>query len=139
MIESLLVKIASFVFKKAILAPLFKAVSTAYEIYSVFNTLYDFRDCIQTTNDCRELCIYGLKLISDPLTDAILNSLVNIGSHKYQVEKTSSGIYIASSLVPIFKVSDKTIPSKIFTKSNKIFVPGGEGLFSKTTNKFKKW
>lgn len=138
MIETLLLKIASFVFKEALLAPFFQAVATAYEIYSIFDTLIDISDCVNTTNDCKELGVVGLQLISNPLTESTVNSLVNINNHSYQVEKTSSGIYIASSLVPTFKVYDKSIPSKVFTSSSKIFVSGGSGSFTNKTNKFTK-
>lgn len=111
LIEALLSKIAFAVFKKAaILGPL-KWLAGAYEIYSVIDSVLDLADCIETANDCNELSVCGLKVVSDPLSSAVIDRLIHIGSHSFEVERTDSGLYLASSLTPRFALNPSHFPA----------------------------
>lgn len=102
-IESFLTKIVAILFKKAAIAGGLKALATAVEVYSVFDTLHDLATCVDSTNDCADLGLCAVNVISDPMSDAVIERLTGVGSERFVVEKTQSGLYIASSLVPAFR------------------------------------
>ena len=110
MIEALLIKIAAAVFKKAAFSGL-AAAATAYEIYSIFDTISDASDCIETVNDCSELGVCGIQVVSESVAEPMLNRLVNIGNTTFEVSKSSSGIYVASSLTKRFAANGLNFPS----------------------------
>jgi hypothetical protein len=136
MIEALLTKIASVIFKKVLAHSGFKALAAAYEIYSVIDTISDLSDCVETTNDCSDLAVFGIEVISNPLTELAYHKLVEIGSHTYYVEKTSSGIYIASNLIPEFKASSNDIPLEVFKGGPGSFRSGSKGSFRSGSRNF---
>ncbi|MBI3876549.1 MAG: hypothetical protein HY300_11480 [Verrucomicrobia bacterium] len=103
-VESFLVKIATAVFKKAAMGAALAKAASVYEIYSTIDSITDFAHCVHSTNDCNELAVCGLQVISDPLVDHTIQELVGAGSHSFVVEETTSGIYIVSRLAPTFAV-----------------------------------
>jgi len=130
MLESFLVKIAAAVFKKAVIAAGLKSAATAYEIYSVVDAISDISDCVETTNDCYALDVSGVNVVSDYLSQAAVDRLLDVGGHSFTVEKTASGIYLASRVVPTFRVSSVSLPSGIFSGGKGSFRSGGGGGFS---------
>ena len=111
MIEGLLAKIVAAIFKKAAVCTALKAVATAVEVYSVFDVLADLHDYIQTTNDCHDLSVCGLQVVSGPLSEQVVDRLLNLGNHCFVVERSKNGLYVASSLTPRFHLSDLQFPA----------------------------
>lgn len=116
MIETFFVKIASAVFKKALLSSAPKSLASTYEINSVFDRLKDILDCLESINDCNDLGVCALRVFSDPLSEAAVDSLLELKSQTFTVEKTSSGIYIASQIIPSFSVAPSRFPSEVFAE-----------------------
>lgn len=110
MIELFLGKIVATLLKKVAVGGLIKAAASAYEIYSIFDTLSDFSDCLQSTNNCNQLSVSGVQVISDPLVGAAIDKLITVGSTTFEVQRTKSGLYVASSLVPKFALSNRNFP-----------------------------
>lgn len=104
MIELFLTKIAFAFLDKAALGSSLSVVLKAYEIYSVFDAIADSIDCVRSANDCRELNVCGLQVVSDPVAKHGVDYLVGVGKDVFVVDKTTSGLYIASALVPAFRV-----------------------------------
>ncbi len=111
MIESLLAKIAAAVFKSAAIGSVVSKAAAAYEMYTLFDGLSETGDCVYTTNDCDALETYGVTVLSDHVGDTVADKLIQINNHSFTVEKTKSGIYIASSLTPRFSTSSLVFPS----------------------------
>ena len=104
LIEGFLSKVALAVLKNGIgsIAPL---GLKAFEIYSAFEVADDFSNCIMSTNDCDELGVCALKVISDPLEQYCVDHLVEMGSETFHLENTPSGLYIASKASGTFRPS----------------------------------
>lgn len=102
-IESFLIKIAAAVFKKAAAGSALAKVGSAYQIYSAVDSITDFAHCIHSTNDCRDLLVCGLQVISDPLVDHAIEQLLGAKSHSFTVEETPSGIYVVNRFVSTFR------------------------------------
>jgi len=109
-IEGLLAKIAAAVFKKAAIGTALKWLAPAIEIYSIFDTLTDFADCVETSNDCHDMSVCGLHVVSDPLTDIAIDRLLTVGNTTFEVQQTSSGLYVANSLTPRFSLDPVRFP-----------------------------
>lgn len=123
MLESFLIKIASLVFKKAAIGGVLASAAAAYEIYSVIDTISDVTNSVDTVNDCSELAVYGVEVATNRLTDEAFDKIVKFNNHSFSVNKTKSGIYIASSMLPKFEANNLVFPqlsNKSFSKiSNK--------------------
>lgn len=130
MIESFLVKIASAVFKKALIWGGLKSAAIAYEIYSVVDAVSDVSNCVDTVNDCSALDVSDVHVVSNYLSQTAIDRLLNIGSHSFTVEKTASGIYLASKIVPTFRVNRGSLPGRIFAGGKGSFKSGGGRSFS---------
>ena len=104
--EIFLTKIAAAVLKKAAFGSAFTAVSAALQIYSIFELARGMLDCVESMNDCCELGVNECHVISDVLADRVADQLVDIGNTTFEVRKTNSGVYIASSIVPEFRAPD---------------------------------
>lgn len=104
MIEVFLTKIAFTILEKAALGSSLSILFKAYEVYSVFDTVVDAVDCVQSANDCRELKVCSLQVVSDPVAKHGVDYLVGVGKDMFVVDRTTSGLYIASALVPAFRV-----------------------------------
>lgn len=111
MLESLLFKIASAIFKKVALGGLIKTAAAAYEIYSVIDAVSDISYTVDTVNDCSDLSVFGVKVASNSLSEVAFNKIIQLNSHSFQVEKTKSGIYIASSMLPRFAANSLNFPT----------------------------
>lgn len=123
LIEAFLAKIAGAVFKKAMIGGLLKTVATAYEIYSVFDAVSDAVDCVDSANDCADLGVCGVHVASGPLSDVVAERLIGVGSERFLVEQTPSGVYVASSLVPAFRPHGLSMPRISVASSPRIVVP----------------
>ncbi len=102
LVEAFLTKIVAALLKKSAVSAI-AAVGKAIEVYTVLDTLADACDAVTSFNDSSDLGIAGLQVISDPMSEAVANQLLSIGSDRYTVEKLSSGVYIASKFTPAFK------------------------------------
>ena len=103
----LLGQIAFMIFKKAVIAPV---LGTIFKVVSVIETIVDLYHCIETTNDCEQLGVFGLKVGSGQLTAAAYDTLVKMGSEEFSVQKSSGGIYVASKIVPAFVATPANFP-----------------------------
>ena len=130
MIEAFLTKIAAAIFKKALIGSVLKTLASAYSIYSAVDTIVDVADCLDSANDCSDLGVCGLHVVSPVLTEVAMDRLLEVGSHSFTVEKTSSGIYVASQVTPSFKVSPGYLPSGVFSGGRSSFSSGGRKGFS---------
>ena len=99
-LKAFLSKIAKVVVGKSILI----YVAKAFEIYSVFEAVSDAIGYIRAKSNCPELGKFGIAVVSDFLGNSAAEALLDIGSDRFTVEKTASGIYIASKVIPTFSV-----------------------------------
>ena len=106
-IEMLLSKIAFTILKKAVIAPV---LGTIFKVVSVIETITDLYHCIETTNDCKQLGIFGLKVGSGQLTEVAYDTLIKMGKEEFSIQKTSGGIYVASKIVPAFVATPADFP-----------------------------
>jgi hypothetical protein len=104
LIEAFLTKIATAVFTKAILPQGLAVLAGAYEIYSLVEDIAGMANCVDSANDCAELGVCALHVASGPLSDVVASRLLEVGCHTFTVDKTRSGIYIASTLVRPFRI-----------------------------------
>ncbi|MBI9065478.1 MAG: hypothetical protein JEZ14_26065 [Marinilabiliaceae bacterium] len=104
------IKIASTIFKKVLIGKA-AALASAYEIYSIFDTISDTSDLVESINDCNELSVSELKVVSDVMSDSLVDQLIRVGSTNFEVQKTKSGIYIASNVVRRFPADSLNFPS----------------------------
>lgn len=111
MIESFLAKIFVLILKKSSAIVVSRLAISAIEIYSTFQAVMGLVDCIESVNDCQELSVCGLKVVSPPMTETIVNQLIKVGNTTFDVRRTESGIYLASSLVPEFALSHLDFPA----------------------------
>ena len=113
MLEALLVKIAGAVFKKALAGVAGKvaaAATSAIQVYSTVETVLDTYHCVRTCNDCHDLGVCGVRVLSDPLSDEAIERVVGLGRHSFVVRRASSGIYIASRLGPQYRAYGLRFP-----------------------------
>lgn len=106
-VELLLSKIVFSIFNKAVLAP---ALGKLFQVISLIEACVDLYHCIETTNNCEELGVVGLKVVSDQLPEIAYDNLMNIGTEKFSVQRTPGGIYVASKLVPVFVATPADFP-----------------------------
>jgi len=70
----------------------------------VFSSVIELVDSIRSINDCADLAIHGLKVTSDVMASSIAAQLLEVGSSTFVVERTKSGVYIASDVTKAFQV-----------------------------------
>lgn len=116
-LESFILKIITVITKKAIVSTLVKGIITAFEVYSVLDTINDAINCITTTNDCKDLGLCGISVASDQLTDKAFDKIIQIGDSKYTVERTKSGIYVANNYIPTIKLVESHEIGRLFNSS----------------------
>jgi hypothetical protein len=110
MIESLLVKIGGAILKKGLATAGLQALASAYEVYSLIDDAADLAHCVRTASDCHELSICGLHVMSDPLSDAVIGQLLDLGGHTFTIQQRRSGVYLAHSLGPTFSAPSLNRP-----------------------------
>ncbi|MBN1971556.1 MAG: hypothetical protein JW870_19485 [Candidatus Delongbacteria bacterium] len=138
MLESFLIKIVATLLKKAIAAPIIKTIANAFHVYTVIDTANDLINCIETTNSCNDLGVCGVKVVAENLAEAAFDKIVKVGNDSFTVEKTKSGIYVASRYVPKFEIVNPTFEMvKIFSKTGNL---SGNGSFTNpfSSNTFSK-
>ncbi len=86
-------------------------MSDSFTIWSYFELAHGLHNVVETTNNCNELSVSGLKLLSDPLSDAVAESLIRIGNESFKVSKSSSGIYVASNSLSDYHFHNIQFPS----------------------------
>lgn len=135
MIKSFFNKIIGSVFKKAIKGTLLGPLSTFYDIYAFFDLLNDVDDALNSVNTCSELAVAGLEVTSDLLASSTVNRLVSLGNESFHVEKTQSGIYVASKSLNEYKLPSGIVPESAFKTEKKIFVPSSYKSLSSNSRK----
>ena len=106
-IEFLLSKIAIAIFNKAVIAP---SIAKPFMVFSAFELYADIANCVQTSNDCNELRVCGLKVVSNRLPDAIIDRLISVGNESFEVTPTASGLFVASRFSPPFAATPQDFP-----------------------------
>ena len=129
MLSWLFTKIAGAVLGNAFAGAL-AAGSSAYELYSLFETYSGCDNVVTADAGCDELNVHGVKVISEELTGQAIDLLLQNSTQRFNVEKTGSGIYIASKLIEPFKVPDQGQFERYFSRS---------GPFSKSGGPFKPY
>lgn len=132
MIGALLTKIAGAVFQKAASFAFLSSIASAYEIFSVVESISDLSDCLATVSDCDPLGVCGVEVVSDHLSNAALEQILKKPKHSFKVEKRKSGIYIVSQLAPSFQAHGIDFPKvrheqpKTITSTKTIIAPGNK-------------
>lgn len=106
-----------------------KFIGDSFTIWSYFELAHGLHNVIETTNSCNELSVSNLKVLSDPLSDAVSESLLRIGNESFRVSKSSSGIYVASNSLSDYQFNNIQFPSYNSGGSGG-FNSGGFGGFS---------
>lgn len=110
LVEGFLTKIAGAVLKKAA-GSLIPSLSNCIGIYSAIDSANEINKIISSINDSNALKVNSLNVASGILTDLAFDKLISSNRHSFNVEKTSSGIYIVSDIVPSFKVNNLSFPT----------------------------
>ena len=105
LIESFLTKIAVSVFQQALINAELPVISKAVEIYSTFRNAVGLVNQIRSINSSGTLRVSGLEVLSDKLANTTADFLIKLGKETFAVDKTGSGIYIASDIKPTFRAS----------------------------------
>lgn len=106
LIESFLTKIAIAIFKQALVSAEIPVISKAVEIYSVFQNAVGLANQIKSINSSNPLQVFNLEVLSDKLAAPTADFLYKLGKETFAVDKTSSGVYIASNFKPAFRVPE---------------------------------
>jgi hypothetical protein len=106
LIESFLTKIAVAVFKQVLIGAQIPLLSKAIEIYSVFENTVGLANQIKSINSSNSLQVFNLEVLSDKLAAPTAEFLYKLGSETLAVEKTTSGVYIASNSQPAFRAPE---------------------------------
>jgi hypothetical protein len=104
-----LTKIASAVFKKAILSNTFHT-RNIYGFYSSFESVISTVNCINTINDCHDLKVCSFKIIVDGIADAVIEKALNVGSTSFEIQQLNTELYLASSFTNRFELSFHDFP-----------------------------
>jgi hypothetical protein len=105
-IESFLTKIAAALFKQALIGAQIPILSKAIEIYSVFQNATGLVNQIKSINSSNSLQVFNFEVLSDKLATPTAEFLYKLGSETFAVEKTTSGVYIASNSQPVFRAPE---------------------------------
>jgi len=99
-IESFIIAIVAAIAKKAAANAGHKGIVRTIEICSVFNAITGSFSEIESISDCRTWGIRGVRVLSGQLKQKAADALVGYGRETFAVTQSSSGISIASHIVP---------------------------------------
>lgn len=93
MIESFILKIASSVLGTGYATSALKA---AIEIHAIFEAVDALNDCVNSINICDELSDQECEVLSDKMTEKVVEKILDLGSDSINVERRKSGLYVAT-------------------------------------------
>jgi hypothetical protein len=101
--ETFLTKIALTVLKSALMHAGVSVASSAIDIHSVFHPSGVSGSRVAATSTCGLLDVYGLEIVSDVMATTAAEVLLRLGQSMFVVDRTDSGVYVASDVAPTFR------------------------------------